>query len=248
MLAIVVRSTVVILALSFIAQAAPTVFFGEDLNPGGTVPPGGNAATARSQFLGSLTGVGNEDFETIAVGTTPPLALTFPGSSGSLIASLQASSGGVCSPAAGTVGTIECNGFGRFATSGTHWFHTDSNTFSVVFPTAISAFGFYGTDIGDLSGQLTATLTGASGSVMLTVPNTINAPDGSLLFWGFIDPSASYSSISFGDTAAGSDVFGFDDLVIGDQKQVRPTPEPSTWLTVLAGTALVALARKRRTR
>ena len=51
------------------ASAAPVIFFGIDQNPGGTVPPAGNAATARASFLSNLTSVGNEDFESFAIGT-----------------------------------------------------------------------------------------------------------------------------------------------------------------------------------
>src|SRR5574341_658803 len=48
------------------ASAAPVVLFGEDLSPGGTVPAGGAAETARNSFLSQLVGVGNQDFESFA--------------------------------------------------------------------------------------------------------------------------------------------------------------------------------------
>ncbi len=137
------------------AIALPTVFFGEDLNPGGVVPLGGNAATARAQFLSQLVGVGNEDFEGILEGTLPPINLSFPGSSGSITATLSSPSGGVCDTGSGTVGAIGCNGFGRFPTSGDQWFHT-TDAFSIQFSSNVAAFGFYGTDIGDFQGQVNA--------------------------------------------------------------------------------------------
>lgn len=241
------RLTVASLALAIVVSAAPVTFFGEDLNPGGTVPPGGNSATARTQFLANLTGTGTETFEGVPAGSLPPIALSFPGSSGSITATLNAASGGVCSTVSGNVGGIQCGAFGRFPTSGVQWLQTASNTFSVGFSSPVSAFGFYGTDVGDLSGQLTVTLTGGSGGpVDLIVPNTINAPDGALLFWGFVDPSNSYTGITFGNTQT-DDVFGFDDLVIGDQQQVTiTTPEPSTFLTMVPafGVMLVGLRRR----
>ena len=130
------------------AVALPTVFFGEDLNPGGIVPVGGNAATARAQFLSQLVGVGNEDFETIPAGTVPHIDLSFPGSCGTITATLSSTSGGVCDTVSGTVGGIGCNGFGRFPTSGDQWLHT-STEFTIDFSSPVAAFGFYGTDIGD---------------------------------------------------------------------------------------------------
>ena len=50
------------------ANAAPITFFGVDDAPGFTVPSGGNAETARTSFLNSLTTVGTEDFEGLSLG------------------------------------------------------------------------------------------------------------------------------------------------------------------------------------
>jgi hypothetical protein len=224
----------IVLVAPSMAFAVPVVFFGENLNPGGAVS--GAPLTAHDAFLASLIGVGTETFEGQA-GQEAPLNLTFPGSSGNITATL-AGQGGVCDTASTVVGGIGCNGFGRFPTSGNSWFHTTAPGFSVSFSSAISAFGFYGTDIGDFSGQLTATTAGGD-IVNFVVPHTVDAPNGSLVFWGFIDADTSYTSITFG-ASNGTDVFGFDDLIIGDQKQVVPTPEPMT--LSLLGLGLVAIA------
>jgi len=227
-------------SVSGLAHAVPVVYFGENLAPGATVS--GDPVTARNNFLAGLTGVGSEDFESTAAGTTPPLALTFPGSTGSITATISSATGGVCNTASGTVGSIGCNGFGRFPTSGTNWYHT-TDVFTITFSNPISAFGFYGTDIGDFTGQITATLNGGA-TVSLTIPSTINAPNGSLIFWGFIDSADSYTSLQFGNTASGSDVFGFDDLVIGDQGQV--IPEPATLALFGLGFATLGAMRRKK--
>ena len=68
---------------------------------------------------------------------------------------------------------------------------------------------------------------------------------GSLLFWGFIDTTTAYTKIAFGNTNAGTDFFGFDDMTIGDRQQIR-VPEPAS--LALVGLSLLALTATRRRR
>lgn len=236
--------SVIALAFAGTANAALLEFFGEDLNPGFSVPAGGSAETARNLFLSNLVGVGTETFEGFAVGTGTPLAIDFPGSGGAITATI--SGNGLVENNAGNGGSGG-NAFGRFNTTpGGSQYWEASSAFSIDFSSPISAFGFYATDIGDFNGQVT--LQATNGVVTnLTIPNTISGPDGSLLFYGFIDTVNSYTSLVFGNTAAGTDFFGFDDMVIGDQEQVEvPVTEPFT--AALLGAGLLGFALRRRVR
>lgn len=236
------------------AHAAPTVFFAEDTSTSQSVT-GTNSEAKRNEFLSNLTGVGTQNFEGIALGSISPLALTFPGSSGSLSATLLGTS---CVDNNSSDG---CGGGnpGRWATSGSQFWETSSNgSFSLDFAsTPISVFGFYGADIGDFENQLTIDLTDINDVLTsITVPHStdIGNEDNSLLFWGFFDTANSYKTIGFRNEGNGGDVFAFDDMTIGDLEQICtvncPTnnvPEPGTAL--LAGVAVLGLlaARRRKT-
>jgi hypothetical protein len=195
------------------AMAAPVTFFAEDLNPGGSL----TAAVAAEQaaFLDQLTGVGIESFE----GASLP-NIQFTGSAGAIDATL--SGGGA---------TINSNpSSGRFATSGSSYVQTSGGgDFTINFSTAIAAFGFYGTDMGDFGNELILRLEReGGGSVDVNVGNNDNSPNGALVFFGLIDSVDAYTGITFLNQPTGTDVFGFDDLIIGDIGQVvtPPTPGP----------------------
>lgn len=221
-----------------LGSAAPVIFFGEDLGLGENTPLAAhpNADLARTMFFNNLVGVGTETFESYSNGTGAPLAVSF-GSAGT--ATLH----GDGNIAVVTPGST--NGYGRYAISGSHYWESQSQ-FSIDFSAPVAAFGFYGVDVGDFNGQLTLGLVGGS-SVTLTVPNTMNGPGGSVLYYGFYDTVHQYTSATFGNTAPGVDVFAFDNMSIGSLQQVKPTPEPGTLMLLGAGLAgLVRIRRKNR--
>ncbi|MEO0632727.1 MAG: VPLPA-CTERM sorting domain-containing protein [Pseudomonadota bacterium] len=223
-----------------LATAAPFVFFGENLSPGGTVS--GDPLTARTSFLGALSaGVGTEDFEGFASGTGTPLSLTFPGSSGAITATLSGTGTDIGSS----------GGAGRFATSGSNYVETPGGgDFVIDFSSAISAFGFYGTDLGDIGNDLVITLRNSVTSALtaLTV-DVMGSPNGSLIFWGFTDTTESYDQITFDNVPGSGDVFGFDDMTIGDVTQIiNPpgVPLPAAGWMLIAGLGGLGLMRRRR--
>ena len=217
----------------FPSAHATSTFFGEDtgLGDGNGRVAHPNSDTAANNFLSQLVGVGTETFESFANGTTTPFSSTFMGA------------GTATFTGTGQIANVPSgdNGNGRYPISGNQYFDTDTD-FTITFSTEIAAFGFYGTDLGDFGGQTTLTLTHLAGPpTMLTVPNIINAPGGGVLFFGLIDTANPFTSVTFGDTAPGVDVFGFDNMTIGTVQQVHPTPDSGSTLSLL-GLAMVGLA------
>lgn len=231
------KNTLILAALSMgvalSVQAAPITFFGEDI----TGSTAGDPANAQAAFLATLSGgVGTEDFETAVLPTT-----TFAGSTGNITASLTG--GGTSIESGANLG-------GRFPTSGSNFVETgNGGDFNLSFSSAISAFGFFGTDIGDIGNSLTLRMTDINGVISdLAVGNTVNSASGSVLYFGFIDTANSYTNILFVNEPGGGDIFGFDDLTIGDLAQITnppPVPLPAAgWLLLGALGGMGALRRK----
>jgi PEP-CTERM motif len=215
--------------------AAPIVFTGDDPAASGVL--GANSIAARTSFLANLSGgVGTENFDSLAVGTSAPFLISFPGSTGNLTASIA------------NGGTISDSGqAGAFATSGSQYLFTAVGVggFVINFATAISAFGFYGTDLSDSGGDFQIELTDSSAVTSLfTITTNAGGRNGSSTFWGFVDPTLSYTSIRFINTGSGES-FGFDDFTIGDQQQVQ-VPEPMTVGLMGVGLLALGIARRRR--
>lgn len=215
------------------ASAAPQIFFGEDAGLGGDTPLGAfpNADTARDQFLAAIAGksVATETFESYAPSTDYML--------GALVIDL------------GTLGTATLNGGyvtnepygGRYAIAGSQYWDTSSDSFTVTFSNAVTGFGFYGIDIGDFSGRITITL---SDGTLYDVNHASNAPSGSVLYWGFYDADTPFTSITFGNTNAGADWFGFDNLTVA-AASTNTVPEPAMLGLLGLGVVALRLGRQR---
>jgi hypothetical protein len=217
------------------SASAQVTFFGEAIGAGdGTglrVAPNPATTGAQSSFLASLTNPGVEDFE----GAFASSAVFGNGVTATLVG------GSLTSQLSGA------NSAGRYPTSGTQ-FWTSAVAFSINFNQGISAFGFYGIDIGDFNGQLSLTLfNGASNLGNFVVPNTIGGSGGGILYYGIITPFT-FDRVSFGNTASGTDFFGFDDFTVGVPSQVNitPVPEPSTYGLIGAAVLVGATLYRRR--
>lgn len=239
-----------LLALST-ANAGLVTYFGQDLqtarnaNGAGTpvVIAHPNSDVANQAFLSRLTGVQTESFEGVALNTPVASVVTnLGGSSTTFTGQGRIVNNNSPNAPSGSPSTPTQLDNGRFAISGTQFLATQDD-FTVNFTSPQAAFGFYATDIGDVRGTLTIQfLNGSSSIVGFPVPpmGGISGPraNGSVLFFGLVGDTTAdlFSSVRFNLSTTENDVFGFDDLTVGNLGQVITTPEPTSMIpAALAG-------------
>jgi hypothetical protein len=222
------------------------IFFGADPGLGPLIRPTKqqrpNSEAARNQFLSNLAQTGTEDFESFTPGCTNTLPLSFP--STSVTGKLQSDTNGcIFNIPTGT------NQVGRYPISGNQYLDIASN-FSISFSQPVQAFGFYAVDVGDALGQLTLKTANGTRTTTLPISNPFESSDGSVFYYGLIaeNPNEFFTQITFNNSQAGIDFFGFDDLTIGSRKMVQaPEPGSTSALAALMVTGIGwHLVRKRR--
>ncbi len=231
------------------AQAAPIYYTAENMAPNQSAS--GNPLTERNKFLAQLSTSSTEDFDTDTTGTGTPRDLEFVGTGGPFTARLtQSAPNGLIiqTPSSG----------GRFNTTGSEngptfgkWLSV-SQSFNIDFgQNLISAFGFYATDVGDRTTQISVLLTDVNNVQTSRALNNTEGTVGGLLFWGFVDAANQYKSISIllnqRDISGGFDTVGFDDFVASKSTVTvtNPVSEPGS-LALLAACALGAAGASRR--
>lgn len=250
-----------LIAAAILGKTTPaqafSFYFGEDLSSNENVrlSVSPKADAARTEFLSRLVDVGTETFESAELWTEAPLSISF-GNAGT------ATMGGD-----GYISkTFLQTNTGRYPISGKQYWEAWEE-FSIDFSKPIAAFGFYGTDIGDINGNLTLTLlnslTGFSQNI--TVNHTSGWPanmGGSVLYFGLIaDASQVFNKVTFSNNSGGTDAFGFDNMTIGGIDQVASSelaggieevppseqvPEPLTMAGMALGGAMLTGARRFR--
>jgi hypothetical protein len=220
------------------AQATST-FYGEDAGTGSEsvrLAAWPNSDAAAGAFTANITNYGVESFEAFADDT--PLdgqGLVFTNG-------VTATFYGSMSVNQVPTGT---NGLGRYPTDGINYLEGSTAAFRIEFDQEITAFGFYGIDIGDFLGKATIELYAGDDLIWSgDVPSDVPAAYSSVLFLG-IGTDTAFDTVviknSYPGPIGNGDGFGFDEMIVGSY-----VPAPSAILLGGIGTCLISWLRRRK--
>lgn len=191
-------------------------FEAEDQFPGDVVTPGVQAE--RDDFMAALAVSGSEGFEGYAIGH-------------SMVGQSITVNGVTATFSKGAIEGVDpgdwfegdpINLAGRFNTTppgfpGAYkWlaFGAALTMTSITFSTPVAALGFFATDMGDFSGQVSMVLhKSGGGTVTKNLSHTVNGDSGSLMFVGFVDDTDTYNQVDILATTT-AEYIGIDDIVI----------------------------------
>lgn len=108
-----------------------------------------------------------------------------------------------------------------------HWVEANGN-FTFAFSSAVSAFSFFATDLGDYGGSLSVQFL-KSGNALLNYDFARGGSDGDLRFFGVKGDGSDadrFDSIVFTLAGGGADLFGFDSVRVGSVAGAGPGPGP----------------------
>lgn len=216
----------ILVCIPVTANALNFEIFVEDFNA--NYQQSASTKSAENYFLSLLSNPYTEKFETQTPGTT-----NFLSSLGTIDAHFTVEN----------IGAAAGIGANNFA-GGTNGLHVYTNL-AIEYSSPVNALGFYGQDWGDVGGQLNMTLSYLNGSHRdILIPSSVNAPSGSVLYFGLIDTLNSITRAEFNKIGYTGDLMGFDNFTVA--KNPVAVPEPSTLLLLGSGLiGLVAWGRKR---
>jgi hypothetical protein len=232
-----------VLLTAGVAHATPFTFFGENVANGAddTVRgPSTNADSARGLFQTAVPGNTTQNLDALSNGASGPINFSF----GAIGATLSAGGLVVSVPGVGT------DGQGGFPISNDNLWQVEGANFQIKLNKKVTAFGFYGIDIGDAGGTLSINLDGVPAPAIAhsTTLDTSKMTSGSVFFFGLTN-DIPFDTIDFiyGQGQGGVvDRFNFDNFMAGPEAELAATPEPGTLLLLGSTLAGVGMAAKRR--